>query len=50
MRAIAIHESGKEPTLTELPTPEAGPGEVLVRVLASSLNGFDVATAEGMLE
>jgi NADPH:quinone reductase-like Zn-dependent oxidoreductase len=50
MRAIAIHESGKAPTLTELPTPEAGPGEVLVRVQASSLNGFDVATAAGMLE
>jgi NADPH:quinone reductase-like Zn-dependent oxidoreductase len=41
-------ESG--PLLLEVPAPEPGPGEVLVRVGHSSLNGFDVAVAGGMLE
>jgi NADPH:quinone reductase-like Zn-dependent oxidoreductase len=50
MRAIAIHDYGRQPTLTDLPTPEPGPGEVLVRVQASSLNGFDVAVAGGYLK
>jgi NADPH:quinone reductase-like Zn-dependent oxidoreductase len=50
MRAIAIHEDGTAPTMVHLPRPEAGPGEVLVRVRTSSLNGFDVAAAAGMLK
>ena len=47
MRAIALTEPGAEPTLTELPLPEPGAGEVLVRVAGSSLNGFDVSVAAG---
>jgi len=50
MRAIAIHDFGAAPTLTDLPEPKPGPGEVLVRVRASSLNGFDAAVAAGMLK
>jgi NADPH:quinone reductase-like Zn-dependent oxidoreductase len=50
MRAIAIHEDSTAPTMVDLPRPEAGPGEVLVRVRTSSLNGFDVAAAAGMLQ
>jgi len=49
MRAIAIAEQGASPALTELPTPEPSAGEVLVRVEASSLNGFDTAVAAGYL-
>jgi len=49
MRAIVIAEQGASPALTELPTPEPGAGEVLVRVEASSLNGFDTAVAAGYL-
>lgn len=49
MRAVVITEQGASPTLTELPTPEPGAGEVLVRVQASSLNGFDTAVAAGYL-
>ena len=50
MRAIAINDYGTPPTLTELPKPEPGPGEVLLRVRASSINGFDAAVAAGMLK
>ncbi len=49
MRAIVIAEQGASPALTELPTPQPGAGEVLVRVEASSLNGFDTAVAAGYL-
>ncbi|WFR71385.1 zinc-binding alcohol dehydrogenase family protein [Prescottella defluvii] len=37
-------EPGAEPVLTELPTPQPGPGEVLVRVMATSVNPTDVMT------
>lgn len=49
MRAIAIAEFGAAPTLTDLPTPVPAAGEVLVRVQASSLNGFDAGVAAGRL-
>lgn len=32
MRAVVIHEWGGEPELTELPIPQPGPGEVLIKV------------------
>ncbi|MGA2037030.1 MAG: NADP-dependent oxidoreductase [Acidimicrobiales bacterium] len=47
MRAVAIYEFGARPTLADLPVPEPGPGEVLVRVRASSINGFDASVAAG---
>ena len=50
MRAIAVNDYGTPPVLTDLPKPEPGPGEVLVRVRASSINGFDGAVAAGMLK
>jgi NADPH:quinone reductase-like Zn-dependent oxidoreductase len=50
MRAIAVTDFGTPPVLTELPKPEPGPGEVLVRNRASSINGFDLAVAGGMLK
>lgn len=49
MRAVVLAEQGRSPTLTEVPTPEPGAGEVLVRVQASSLNGFDVSIVAGRL-
>jgi NADPH:quinone reductase-like Zn-dependent oxidoreductase len=50
MRAIAITDSGAAPALIEVPDPKPAPGEVLVRVHASSVNGFDLAVAGGRLE
>jgi len=50
MRSIATGNFGEPPTLTEVPQPEAGPGEVLVRVHTASLNGFDVAVAAGLVQ
>ncbi|MBI3647601.1 MAG: NADP-dependent oxidoreductase [Actinobacteria bacterium] len=48
MKAVVTEEFGAAPVVTELPDREAGQGEILVRVRASSLNGFDVAVASGM--
>ncbi|MHB8577283.1 MAG: NADP-dependent oxidoreductase [Dehalococcoidia bacterium] len=47
MRAIAFDDFGSPPTLHHLSVPAPGAGEVLVRIQASSLNGFDVAVAAG---
>jgi NADPH:quinone reductase-like Zn-dependent oxidoreductase len=38
-----------QPSVAEVPAPEPGPGEVLVRVHGSSVNGIDLAVAGGML-
>jgi NADPH:quinone reductase-like Zn-dependent oxidoreductase len=50
MRAVAFLEFGADPVRTELPTPEPGPGEVLVEVRASSVNGFDLGVLGGHLK
>jgi NADPH:quinone reductase-like Zn-dependent oxidoreductase len=49
MRAIALPEPGSTPAVLDLPDPIPAAGEVLVRVAASSLNGFDIAVATGRL-
>ncbi len=49
MRAIVSAELGAGPTLTEVDTPTAGPGEVRVKVHTSSLNGFDTAVVSGWM-
>jgi NADPH:quinone reductase-like Zn-dependent oxidoreductase len=50
MRAIAVADFGAAPAETDLAVPEPAAGEVLVRVHASSLNGFDVAVVAGRLK
>lgn len=50
MRAIATSDYGAAPTVHDLPTPEPGDGEILVRVQGSSVNGFDGAVAAGYLK
>ena len=50
MRAIAVSEYGATPAPMNLPRPEPGPGEILVRVIAAGLNPLDWKIAEGMLK
>jgi NADPH:quinone reductase len=47
MRAAVISELGRPPTIAEVSEPEAGPGEVVLEVAASSLNPIDVAVGAG---
>jgi NADPH:quinone reductase-like Zn-dependent oxidoreductase len=47
MRAAVLPEFGQPVSTTDIPLPEPGPGEVRVRVCASSVNGFDLAVAAG---
>src|SRR5881296_2439236 len=50
MRAVRIHEDGGPEVLRyeEAPDPVAGPGEVLVRIRAASLNHLDVWVRKGL--
>ena len=41
MRAIAEEKFGGSIALMDLPVPEIGPGEVLIRVRAAGVNPFD---------
>src|SRR5215216_5405851 len=50
MRAFVLPDFERQPTLADIPTPEAGPGEVLVRVRAASVNGIDLSIASGRLQ
>src|SRR6195952_1560468 len=50
MRAFVVPSADSEPTVTEVPDPTPGTGEILVRVTASSLNGFDLSVASGRLQ
>jgi NADPH:quinone reductase-like Zn-dependent oxidoreductase len=49
MRVVATSEQGAAPEITEVPVPQPAAGEVLVKVQASSINGFDLAVAGGHL-
>lgn len=50
MKALAIATQGTAPAVLEIDSPAPGAEEVLVRVTAASVNGFDLAVAAGMLE
>ena len=50
MKAIVVDDYGAEPELRDIPAPEPGPGEILVKVSSSSLNGFDRASTGGWLK
>lgn len=51
MKAIQLHSYGAADQLRyeEIPTPQAGPGQVLVRVRAASVNPMDSKSASGAL-
>jgi NADPH:quinone reductase-like Zn-dependent oxidoreductase len=50
MRTIAEEKFGGPIALMELPVPEIGVGEVLIRVRAAGVNPFDWKVADGALE
>lgn len=50
MKAFALPDFDHEPALTDLELPEPSQGEVRVRVRAASVNGFDLAVANGFLK
>ena len=47
MRAITVTEYGASPALAELPTPEPGRGQVLLRLRAAGMNPMDRTLASG---
>jgi NADPH:quinone reductase-like Zn-dependent oxidoreductase len=50
MRAVGLESFEEGPKVLDLPTPRPGSGEVLVNVRHSSINGFDVGVAFGMVK
>ncbi|MGW2651453.1 NADP-dependent oxidoreductase [Streptomyces sp. NPDC001393] len=50
MRAVTLDTVPATPAVTEVDTPRPEAGELLVKVAASSVNGFDVSTAAGYLQ
>jgi NADPH:quinone reductase-like Zn-dependent oxidoreductase len=47
MKAFGLADESSTAAMLEVPTPEAGPGEVRVTVRASSVNGWDVFVMSG---
>jgi NADPH2:quinone reductase len=50
MKVVVLSAFDDAPEVAELDVPEPGPGEVRVHVRAASVNGFDLAVANGWLE
>lgn len=51
MKAVTLDSFGAQPAFRDdLPEPAAGPGDVVVRVRASSLNPVDQSIADGILK
>jgi NADPH2:quinone reductase len=48
MKAFGLADEQATAGVLEVPVPEAGPGEIRVRVHASSVNGYDAFLASGM--
>jgi NADPH:quinone reductase-like Zn-dependent oxidoreductase len=47
MRAITVSAYGSRPAVTELPTPQAGPGQVLIAIQVAGMNPMDAKIANG---
>jgi hypothetical protein len=50
MRAIAVNEYGAMPALMEVPDPQPGPGQLLIKVEAAGINPMDRMIADGALQ
>lgn len=49
MKAYAVAAEGEQPALVDLDLPQPQFGEARVRVIAASVNGFDIAVAAGWM-
>lgn len=47
MRAITVSAYGSRPAVTELPIPQAGPGQVLIAIQVAGMNPMDANIANG---
>jgi NADPH:quinone reductase-like Zn-dependent oxidoreductase len=47
MRAVTVSRFGESPVLTQVTTPSAGPGQVLIRMSAAGMNPMDIKLASG---
>jgi NADPH2:quinone reductase len=47
LRAITVTEYGATPAIAEMPTPEPGPGQVLLKMRAAGMNPMDRTLASG---
>jgi NADPH:quinone reductase len=47
MRAVTVTEYGATPAVTEIPTPEPGPEQVLIKLRAAGMNPMDRTLASG---
>ena len=47
MRAVTVTEYGATPEVAEIPTPEPGPGQLLIKLRAAGMNPMDGTLASG---
>src|SRR3954464_7720493 len=47
MRAVTVRQFGESPAVRQITTPSAGPGQVLIRLLAAGVNPMDAKLASG---
>jgi NADPH2:quinone reductase len=47
MRAVVVNEYGGPPAIAEVPTPQPGPGQVLIKLRAAGMNPMDRSLASG---